>query len=48
MENNVINLLRFAVDVAGDGGNDPFTEEERILMYNFLNKIEKDYGMECK
>lgn len=37
-----IQLLRDAVDLAGDGGSDPFTREERIIMYDFLNELEDE------
>ena len=37
-----IQLLRDAVDLAGDGGNDPFTREERIIMYDFLDELEDE------
>lgn len=37
-----IQLLRDAVDLAGDGGFDPFTREERIIMYDFLNELEDE------
>ena len=56
MENNIdksilrhaLNLITEAVYLCGDGGIDPFTIEERKLMNNFLNKIEKDDELECK
>ena len=35
----IINLLRFAVEVAGDGGMQPFTDEEYEAMYNFLEEL---------
>lgn len=37
----VIRLLREAIELAGDGGPQPFTEEEYSRMYNFLNELEK-------
>lgn len=37
----IIQLLRDAIELAGDGGPQPFTEEEYDEMYNFLNKLEK-------
>lgn len=36
---DIINLLYNAIDLAGDGGVNPFTEEECDAMYNFLNKV---------
>lgn len=43
-----LSLIREAVELVGDGGCDPFTEEERIIINKFLDKIEKDYGLEYK
>ena len=37
------NLIRLAIELAGDGGCDPFTEEERFIMNDFLNELEKKY-----
>lgn len=37
-----IQLLRDAVDLAGDGGPDPFTREERIIMHDFLDELEDE------
>ena len=42
-EKKIINLLRIAVELAGDGGPLQFTEEEYGEMYNFLNKLENLY-----
>ena len=36
----VINLLRGAVALAGDGGISPFTDEEYNAMYEFLDRQE--------
>ena len=36
---DIINLLYDAIALAGDGGTDPFTDEEHDAMYNFLNKV---------
>ena len=38
----IINLLRLAVDLAGDGGPDPFTQKERIIMNDFLDELENE------
>lgn len=38
----IINLLRLAVDLAGDGGPSPFTREEYNEMNNFLNQLENE------
>ena len=37
-----IQLIRNAVDLVGDGDFDPFTREERIIMYDFLNELEDE------
>lgn len=42
-DKHVINLIKEAVMLVGDGGIDPFTEKERILMNDFLYRLEKDY-----
>ena len=34
-----INLLYTAIELAGDGGPQPFTEEEYQAMYNFLDQL---------
>ena len=38
----IIGLLRAAVELAGDGGAAPFTDEEYDSMYEFLNELEED------
>ena len=38
----IIGLLREAVELAGDGGPAPFTDEEYDSIYEFLNKLEED------
>ena len=38
----IINLLRLAVDLAGDGGPAPFTREECDEINNFLNQLENE------
>ena len=35
----IINLLQEAIELAGDGGPSPFTDEEYEAMYNFLNRL---------
>lgn len=40
-----INLIRFAIEVAGDGGMQPFTEEEYQQMYDFLDELEKQESL---
>ena len=37
-----INLIRFAIEVAGDGGMQPFTEEEYKQMYDFLDELSEN------
>ena len=39
-EEEIIKLLREAVELAGDGGPQPFTEEEYDEMYTFLTRLE--------
>lgn len=39
-QEQIINLLRTAIELAGDGGPRPFTDEEETAMYDFLNQIE--------
>lgn len=39
----IIDLLYAAIDLAGDGGSSPFRPEEYEAMYNFLNKLRKQY-----
>ena len=38
-----IELLNTAVDLAGDGGCDPFTDEERIVINDFLLEIKNKF-----
>lgn len=38
----IINLLRLAIELAGDGGPAPFTREEYGEMNNFLNQLENE------
>lgn len=37
------NLIWTAIALAGDGGCDPFTEEERKIMVDFLKELESKY-----
>ena len=37
------DLIRLAIDLAGDGGCDPFTKEERKIMVDFLKELENKY-----
>ena len=37
----IINLLREAVGLAGDGGPQLFTDKEYDAMFKFLNDVEK-------
>ena len=39
-QERIINLLKTAIELAGDGGPRPFTDEEETAMYNFLGQIE--------
>lgn len=38
----IINLLKLAIELAGDGGPAPFTCEEYNEMNNFLNQLENE------
>ena len=38
----IINLLRLAVDLAGDGGPAPFTRKEYDEMNKFLIQLENE------
>lgn len=35
--NEIVEKIKLAIDLCGDGGNDPFTKEEREEMIKFLN-----------
>ena len=37
----IINLLRTAIELAGDGGPSPFTDHEYAVMFKFLDDLEK-------
>lgn len=37
----IINLLRTAIELAGDGGPSPFTDHEYDAMFKFLDDLEK-------
>ena len=37
----IIYSLKLAIQLAGDGGPQPFTDEEYTAMFEFLDKIEK-------
>lgn len=37
--NEIINCLYVAIQLAGDGGPQPFNEEEYEAMYNFLEEL---------
>ena len=39
-ESELINLLRFAIDLAGDGGFSPWTHEEEKTMREYLDYLE--------
>lgn len=36
---DIINCLYMAIQLAGDGGPQPFDEEEYNAMYNFLEEL---------
>lgn len=35
--NEIIDKIKFAIEMCSDDGNDPFSKEEREEMFNFLN-----------
>lgn len=37
----IISLLRIAIELAGDGGPQAFSDEEETAMYNFLDRLEQ-------
>jgi hypothetical protein len=39
-ESKLINLLRLAIDLAGDGGCNPWTHEEETSMREYLDYLE--------
>ena len=38
-DSHIIILLQEAIELAGDGGPSPFTDEEYEAMYNFLDRL---------
>ena len=38
----IINLLREAIELAGDGGPAPFTDDEYTIMYDYLAQLERN------
>lgn len=41
-KNRAIAALRLAIELAGDGGMQPFTDKEYELMYALLDEIENE------
>ena len=41
-KNRAIATLRLAIELAGDGGMQPFTDKEYELMYALLDEIESE------
>ena len=39
-------LLQHAIELAGDGGPQPFYENEYELMYNFLKEVKEILGLD--
>lgn len=39
-------LLQNAIELAGDGGPQPFDEDEYKLMYNFLKEVNEILGLD--
>lgn len=40
---DIINLIYTAIELAGDGGPSPFTDEEYNAMDSFLNRLRNQY-----
>ena len=40
-----INNLKLAIELAGDGGPQPFTSEEYKLMYELIDELEKQESL---
>lgn len=40
---DIINLIYTAIELAGDGGQSPFTDEEYNAMDSFLNRLRNQY-----
>ena len=41
-ELQIINLLDLAIQLAGDGGLSPFTDEEYREMYRYINDLKRN------
>lgn len=41
-EQQIIDLLRLAIELAGDGGPQAFTDEEYTIMYDYLAQLERN------
>lgn len=41
-ELQIINSLDLAIQLAGDGGPSPFTDEEYREMYKYLNNLKRN------
>lgn len=39
----IIDLLSEAIEIVGDGGPTPFTYDQYMEMYNFLNRLREQY-----
>lgn len=42
----IIDLIGLGIELAGDGGISPFTDEEYNAMVNFLNRLRRQYNYE--
>lgn len=42
----IIDLIGLGIELAGDGGISPFTDEEYNAMVNFLNRLREQYNNE--
>ena len=43
-EKRMFDLIGLGIELAGDGGISPFTDEEYNEMVNFLNRLREQYN----
>lgn len=44
----IIDLIGLGIELAGDGGISPFTDEEYNAMTSFLNRLRRQYNYNCE
>lgn len=44
----IIDLIGLGIELAGDGGISPFTDEEYNAMTTFLNRLRRQYNYNCE